>query len=403
MITAMTKSAVTPDPVRGLMVAADGPDMLTVTWPAVTNTGGSPITGYRIEVAVSDTPTDWPGSTEKADNDATDAPATDSGVVKSVDANTYTYTYTDDDLVSGSTRWFRVFALNAQNDEDDETGSLTSTGPTMSDVASAEAKKGITATGPNPMAPDDLTSELAKTSSLYTFGQTGVLLLWNTAKESRSYDPVANYEAQRMVNDGDWEDLVTTTNPDTFFTDEDLPVMGEMRAYRVRSVTASDKVSPWSNVTYFPGMHGMDTAHVMASGSIMDQTVVEGMSLDAMDVSGYFTVTEGITYTAMSSDDTIATADIPDGSNMLTIMGVAQGSATITVTATDAAGAYAMQTIAVTVNAVPMAVGEISAVMVTEGMMSDAIGRLRLLLRHGRRHADLHGDVKRRYGSHRFR
>ena len=149
-----------------------------------------------------------------------------------------------------------------------------------------------------------------------------------------------------------------------------------MRAYRVRSVTASGKVSPWSNVTYFPGMHGMDTAHVMASGSIMDQTVVEGMPLDAMDVSGYFTVTEGITYTAMSSDDTIATASIPDGSSMLTIAGVAAGSATVTVTATDAAGAYAMQTIMVTVEAAntpPMAVGTIAPVTVTADEMSDAM------------------------------
>ena len=57
----------------------------------------------------------------------------------------------------------------------------------MSDVSPPpKPKKGTTATGPNPMAPEDLTSELAKTSSLYTFGQTGVLLLWNVTKESRS-------------------------------------------------------------------------------------------------------------------------------------------------------------------------------------------------------------------------
>jgi hypothetical protein len=53
----------------------------------------------------------------------------------------------------------------------------------------------------------------------------------------------------------------------------------------------------------------------------------------------------------MPADGSIATADIPTGSSMLTITGVAAGMATVTVTATDA----------------------------------------------------LHGDVQRRYGSHRFR
>ncbi|MCY4560638.1 MAG: fibronectin type III domain-containing protein [Chloroflexi bacterium] len=348
-ITARTKSAVTPDPVRGLMVAADGPDKLTVTWPAVTNTGGSPITGYRIEVAISDTDDDWPGATEKADNDATAAPATGSGVVKSVDGTTTTYSYTDDDLIAGSTRWFRVFALNVQNDEDDETGSVTTTGPTDSDRSSAEAKKGTTAAGPNPMAPEDLTSELAKTSNLFTFGQTGVLLLWNRAKESRAFDPVSNYEIQRMVNGGEWEDLVTTTNTDTFHTEEDLPATGEMRAYRVRSETGDGKVSPWSNTTYFPGMHMADTAHVAAvtPNPLMDQNVAVG-AMVTVDASAGFTG-DMLTYSVMSSDDTVATATVDEMSGEVTITGVADGTATITVTATDSGMATATQTIAVTV------------------------------------------------------
>ena len=71
-----------------------------------------------------------------------------------------------------------------------------------------------------------------------------------------------------------------------------------------------------------------------------------------MDVSGYFTVTEGVTYSVASSDDAIATAS-NDGS-MVTIMGAANvmtaTSATITVTATDGSGGMATQTIMVTVN-----------------------------------------------------
>ena len=199
------------------------------------------------------------------------------------------------------------------------------------------------------MAPMDLTSELAKTSSLFTFGQTGVLLLWNAAKEDRSWDPVSNYQVQRMVNGGEWEDLHTTTNTDTFHTDEDLPEAGEMRAYRVRSETDDEKVSPWSNTTYFPGMHGMDTAHVMAvtPNPLMAQTV----DIDEMvtvDASAGFTG-DMLMYSVESSNDAVAMATVDEMSGMVTITGMSDGMATITVTATDSAMATAMQTIAVTV------------------------------------------------------
>ena len=92
-----------------------------------------------------------------------------------------------------------------------------------------------------------------------------------------------------------------------------------------------------------------------------------------MDVSGYFSDADmdTLTYTAavMPADGSIATADIPTGSSMLTITGVAAGMATVTVTATDAAGAYAMQTIAVTVEAAdttPMAPSGVMAEVVTD-------------------------------------
>lgn len=85
-------------------------------------------------------------------------------------------------------------------------------------------------------------------------------------------------------------------------------------------------------------------------GTIGPQTVEAGMSLDPMDVSMYFMPATGLTYMAMSSAPDKATANIPDGSSMLTIRGVAIGPATVTVTATNSAGS-AMQTIAVTVTA----------------------------------------------------
>ena len=73
----------------------------------------------------------------------------------------------------------------------------------------------------------------------------------------------------------------------------------------------------------------------------------------------------------MSSDDMVATASV-DGS-MVTITGVAAGMATITVTATDAAGAYAMQTIMVTVEAADTTLGDAMGLTATAGSAGDVV------------------------------
>ena len=115
----------------------------------------------------------------------------------------------------------------------------------------------------------------------------------------------------------------------------------------------------------------------MPAGTIGAQTVTEGMALDAMDVTEYFSDAdegETLTYAAASDMETVATVAI-DGSEV-TISGVAAGSATITVTATDSFMASAKQTIMVTVaaaNDAPTAVGSIAAVTLMAGDSSDAM------------------------------
>ena len=103
-------------------------------------------------------------------------------------------------------------------------------------------------------------------------------------------------------------------------------------------------------------------------------TVTAGEMSDAMDVSAYFSdadMDDTLTYTAMSDMTSYATADIPAGSSMLTITGVAAGMATITVTATDMAGAYAMQTIMVTVEAAEL--GNAMGLTATAGSAGDVV------------------------------
>ena len=98
----------------------------------------------------------------------------------------------------------------------------------------------------------------------------------------------------------------------------------------------------------------------MAVGSIGAVSVTAGMMSSAMDVSDYFNDADAgdtLTYAATSSDAAIATAEIAsDGpgfgeAKMLTITGVAAGSASVTVTATDGSGEKAMQSVMVTVMA----------------------------------------------------
>jgi len=95
-----------------------------------------------------------------------------------------------------------------------------------------------------------------------------------------------------------------------------------------------------------------------ATGSIDAQTVVAGESV-SVNVAGTFTDPDGntLSFSAASSDDAVATASV-SGSNV-TINGVAAGTATVTVTASDPGGLSATQSISVTVEAVNQApVGE---------------------------------------------
>lgn len=95
-----------------------------------------------------------------------------------------------------------------------------------------------------------------------------------------------------------------------------------------------------------------------ATGSIAAQTVVVGESV-SVNVAGNFTDPDGntLSFAAASSDDAVATASVSASS--VTIEGVAAGSATVTVTASDPGGLSATQSIGVTVEAANVApVGE---------------------------------------------
>ena len=108
----------------------------------------------------------------------------------------------------------------------------------------------------------------------------------------------------------------------------------------------------------------------MPDGSINGQRLTEGGDAVTIDVTGNFSDADGdeLTYTASSSDASVATVSV-DGS-MVTVTPVGAGTATITVIARDPGGKAAFQRFMVTAqeaNLAPVPEGSINAQGLTEG------------------------------------
>ena len=116
----------------------------------------------------------------------------------------------------------------------------------------------------------------------------------------------------------------------------------------------------------------------MAGAAVADQMVYVGA--EVMVQSNFSDADmDTLSYMASSSDEMVATATVDD-MGMVTITGVAEGMATITVTASDPMGAYAMQTIMVSVMMMPPM--ELGAPSITS-VMSDAEGMATVMLMPG--------------------
>lgn len=105
-----------------------------------------------------------------------------------------------------------------------------------------------------------------------------------------------------------------------------------------------------------------------AKGSIDDLMVTLGNTPKGLDISEKFVDPDGdtLSYTAKSSDITIATVNA--SGNPVTITPVATGTVTITVTAKDPSGLKAAQTFSVTIsNNAPTAISSISPITLTLG------------------------------------
>ena len=205
--TGRTTATSAPGAPTGLTATASGTTAINLSWSAPASTGGSAITGYKIESS-SDGGSSW------------------SDLVANTSNTTTTYAHTG--LTAGTTRHYRVSAINANG-----TG-------TASNVANATT--GATVPG----APTGLTATAS--------GTTAINLSWS-APASTGGSAITGYKIESSSDGGSsWSDLVAnTSNTTTTYAHTGLTA-GTTRHYRVSAITgyrievSSNGTSIWTNL-----------------------------------------------------------------------------------------------------------------------------------------------------------
>ena len=191
---ATTDAATRPAAPTGLTAAAAGQTTITLSWTAPTNTGGASITGYRIEVSPNGT-SNW--TNQQANTRST--------------ATTYAHT----GLSAGTTRHYRVSAINS-----------VGTG-VASNVASATTS---TPTATRPAAPTGLTAAAA--------GQTTITLSW-TAPTNTGGAAITGYRIEVSPNGTtNWTNQQANTRLTTTSYSHTGLSAGTTRHYRVSAINS---------------------------------------------------------------------------------------------------------------------------------------------------------------------
>ena len=188
-----------PDPPRNLTATAVGDSAIGLDWDPPADTGSSAITGYKIEV--SENGTSWDSLANTAAN------KTD---------------HEHGDLEAGTTRHYRVFAIN-----DDGTSE-----PSNVDSATTESER--------PGPPKDLDATAVDS--------TQIDLAWNPPDDDGG-SPITGYRIEMSPNgNSGWSGLEENTgSDDTFYSDTTLSP-NTTRHYRVSAINGDNLTSDPSNV-----------------------------------------------------------------------------------------------------------------------------------------------------------
>ena len=195
-------AATVPGAPTSLTATASGTSTINLSWTAPASTGGSAITGYKIEVSPNGT-SNW---TNRVAN-----------------TNSTTTTYAHSGLAAGTTRHYRVSAINSVGTS------------TTSNVANATTETANTAPG----APTSLTATASGTSTIN--------LSW-TAPASTGGSAITGYKIEVSPNGtSNWTNRVANTNSTTTTYAHSGLAAGTTRHYRVSAIN-SVGTSTTSNV-----------------------------------------------------------------------------------------------------------------------------------------------------------
>ena len=192
-----TTGTTVPGKPTSLTATASGTSTINLSWTAPSNTGGSPITGYRIEVSPNGT-SNW------------------TDLVANTSSTTTTYSHTS--LSAGTTRHYRVSAIN------------TNGAGTASGTASATTATTV------PGTPTSLTATASGTATIN--------LAW-TAPSDDGGSPVTGYRIEVSPNgSSNWTDLVANTSSTTTTYSHTNLSPGTTRHYRVSAINTNGAGEP---------------------------------------------------------------------------------------------------------------------------------------------------------------
>ena len=244
-----------------LTATASGSDKIVLTWEVVDGAEA-----YGLQVSETGTI----GWTEVVGDDADDTGA-DAGPDPDPDFTTVVVpgndalTYTHKGLTGGSTKYYRLRALNDRDDNDtfDLTAGTTEAGD-WSAVASATTALGK----PGKVMLYDATGNTPATND-WVITSNSITIKWQTPEDGGS--PITGYKIEVWDSaTGAWMALATESGSASSYNDSDLPG-ATMKYYRVRAMNSVDD-GPWSDVksaTTAAGKPGKPTLIARADGTNM--------------------------------------------------------------------------------------------------------------------------------------
>ncbi len=239
--TTAAATATVPTAPRSLSATADRQTIINLSWTASANTGGSPITGYRIQWSANGT----------------------SGWQNVSPAHTGTgRTYADTGLNPGTTRHYRVYARNSVGES-----------AQPSDVANATTATTGTVTAPS--APRSLRATAS--------GQTIINLSWS-APSSMGGASIRGYRIEVSDDGGtNWTDLVAS-HSETTYSHTGLTA-GSIRYYRVYAINAEGLESLPSDVDSATTTTSGTTTDIVVSFVVASSQVNENVATVAVQIN----------------------------------------------------------------------------------------------------------------------